>query len=129
MLKYDDLMEDHRRLIGLWEATEQLDVISGGEYTGKKVHLFMKFDNTESGTLILEESPSELVFKAPLSVTFSENSLIIRQQGRAENENSDTSYLQYDFSCISDKDGYLWCSAEESDSHEEGPSFNLRKVN
>ena len=129
MLKYDDLMEDHRRLIGLWEATEQLDVLVGGEYTEQKIHLFMEFDDTESGTLILEESPSGLVFKAPLSVTFSEDSLIIRQQGRAKNESTDISYLQYDFSCIPDEEGYLWCRAKLSDSHEKGPSFNLRKVN
>ena len=129
MLEYDDLMADHSKLLGLWEATELLNVINNeGEETGQKVHVYMQFNDLKSGTLIYEEIPSEEIYSAPLSVKFTDDSLEISQLEPAVSEGTQETFTCYDFLCTSDQDGFLSCNGSVRDEPSSETSFNLRKV-
>lgn len=120
LMDYDDVINDPKSIIGLWESTTPLYNNSDEE-----VKIYMRFDSETRGELIIVE-PDGTEFKAPLAVAITDSEIKIGQRRNATSPNSDTEYRVYKYRCSPDEEGKLVCvaSSEKGDQVD----FNLRKI-
>lgn len=101
-LKFGDAVKKPSTFDGLWRVTASL--VSTKDQT--PVEMYMKFHDLQ-GTLTLINSGHE--YTAPLKVDITGKSIYIKQLSDARSADGDT-FLAYDYSCSSDRNGNLLCS-------------------
>lgn len=127
---YEDLQNDHSKLVGIWEATTY---IPGGE-EHIPLELFMKFTNETEGELLIFEIKEtedgymrDKLFTASLRVSYTESGILITQLERATAENSNTSYNIYEYRLLPNTTGLISCLG--LDQQDNGRvNFELKKV-
>lgn len=129
-LRFDDVISDHTRLLGKWEATSNFSVTIDGEETGETVKLEMEFDSTESGTVALtylNGAREGIVCSAPLRVTFSADDMTIRDMADPT-DGDKNKFTRSIYRCAPDDSGLLSVSCKQGDD-EKILDFYMRKIN
>lgn len=103
---FDEIQEDPNEIIGVWETTEQRTVTIDDKPTGEMCHVFLRFTSPTSGTISYREDDGD-VYSAPFSARFTDNQIIIDQQGEATSNTQDDSYLESHLVCERGRDGRL----------------------
>lgn len=120
-MKTHDILDDITNLYGLWKSSESLY-----NTVGEQVDIYMLFSPKQNQVIIVELENNNAQYKADLRVQIQNNELHITQLGEAISTSS-IYYRAYNYTCTTDKDGYLSCHAKQQD----GTSvvdFNLIKI-
>ena len=127
-LRFDDVMQDHSRLLGRWESTELLYITVGGEPTGEKAAIIIDFETESSGRLEIEYRLGERtgeICNTNLSVAFSSDRIVINESSRPRSSRGSV-FQKAVMTCFPDEQGLLNVkyASESSDEIE----FYLRKL-
>lgn len=107
-VKYDDILNDHNKLVGLWQSTELLRAMRNGVFTGEMVRQYFEFTSPDSGRSIIYETGSKTDFTARLEVTWTDSD-VSWQMGTHTSPSSDLVYVAANVQCRPDKNGLLQC--------------------
>lgn len=109
-VKFNDIMNDHSKLIGLWESTELLTKTIDGQPTGDFNRLYFDIRTIQSGNMIAyEATSSKQDFTAPLTISWSTNKITLTQTIPATNPNMPNRYVVAEYNCTADSNGLLQC--------------------
>lgn len=127
LANFDDLMKNHKLLIGKWKSTHEiyLTKVATNENIDEMWAYFI-FTSEDSGMLEYHTIQSKLVYKANLRVKWGANSITIIQDGPAISSNGDT-VNKDDFVCTPNQDRLLEASCQRNGK--ERFKFMLEKVN
>ncbi len=125
MAKNDEVMDDHKKLIGLWQSTELLTQTSGGKETSDKLRLYFKVDSETSGKIIYYTVTStKEEYNAPINIKWDASKATISQTSFATNPTDDTfRFIPCTFETSADSKGLLLVRHIGADF-----TFNLRRV-
>ena len=127
LLNFDDLMADHNLLLGKWRSTHELHLENAK--TGERlddIWTYFIFNSTTSGTLQMQGINTRKVYEAPLSVTWSNQEIVIRQLSDAVASDGDK-VNKDDFVCHPSVDRLLEASVRRGG--QQRYVFKLEKVN
>ena len=127
MLNFDDLMNDHDKLLGKWRSTHEINLVN--TTTGEKLDemwCYFIFNSTFAGMLEFHAIHTKQVYTAPVSVKWGTNQLTIIQHGDAVSSKGDKIYKD-DFVCRPNKERLLETSCQRNGK--ERYTFLLEKVN
>lgn len=127
LLNFDDLMADHNMLLGKWRSTHELHLENAA--TGERlddIWAYFIFSSTSSGVLQMHAIKGRKVYEAPLSVTWSNQEIVIRQLSDAVAPDGDK-VNKDDFVCHPSVDRLLEASGRRGG--QERYVFKLEKVN
>lgn len=107
---YDKIKEDPNSIVGMWQTTEELDVIDSatGVKTGEKTHVFLKFNSINNGTIYYKKG-SGCVYSAPFNSKMENNMLKIYQNGMAHSKTCDRPFSPVTIECGRGENGMLKC--------------------
>ena len=126
-VRFDDLMHDHSKFIGLWESTTLLYRIDGeGNTTTDRVRILFDVTSESEGQVIYYEPALQLDFTAPITITWASNRIDIMQTAKATNSRDSRNYTAVPFKCRPDADGLLNCSHIHNGQNVDG--YKLKKV-
>lgn len=125
-VKYDDLLRDHNKLVGLWQSTELLTAFNENGPTGELVRKYFEFPTPERGTSIIYETGSKEDYVADVAVSWTSDSLGWIT-GVHKSPSSPTKYVAVTVTCKPDKNGLLQCIQTSKEYGTSKPYF-LKKV-
>lgn len=123
---FDDLMKDHNLLVGKWKSTNVLDLMSKDGNKIDELWAYFIFDTPSVGHLEFHSLESQRIYKAPLSVTWKPDCLLLTQKGDAVSDDGDRINPD-DFTCAPNQDRLLEtvCSRNGKQRY----TFLLQKTN
>ncbi|MCR4602676.1 MAG: S8 family serine peptidase [Prevotella sp.] len=125
--RFDDIMRDHTKLIGLWESTIMNDITVDGQPTGKKCRNYFDITSTERGTSITYAADTKKDYTADITIEWKTNEIVMHQPSSATHPTDQTyTFMPATFVCKPDAEGLLECEYTSSAGHKE--RYNLRKV-
>lgn len=123
---FDDLMDDHDKLIGKWKSTYTINIVKVA--TGEKVDdawCYMVFTSAASGTVEWHYVEKKEVLTAPLTVKWKQNVIEITQHGDAKSVSGEQ-LNKDDYKCRPNNDRLLEATAIRNG--QERYTFMLEKV-
>ena len=109
MAKSDEVMDDHTKLIGLWQSTELLHELTGGVDYGNYVRLYFQITSETGGEIIYySATTTKKEYRAPITLTWESEKVTIAQKGFATNPTESTKrYEPTSFEAEADTNGLL----------------------
>lgn len=124
-LSFDDLIKDHTRIIGKWEATRLFTLLSDGKPTDVSIRMYMEFTTTTSGRISLQASNGD-VYEGPLKVTYGPSEVLITETAVATTKDGDRMSRSL-YHCTPDKQKLLSVVSEQ-EGRKDDAIFNLKKI-
>lgn len=109
-LNFDDLMKNHKLLIGKWKSTNELVLIGSDGERKEKLWDYFIFTSTEEGYVEIHGIDSKRVYTAPLKVQWGKDSITITQLNDARSEDGQV-INKDDFVCRPNQQRLLETSA------------------
>lgn len=124
---FNDLMNDHNSIVGLWQSTRVLPVTNSGQPTDDFCRQYFNITSTSAGQAIYyAATQNQLDYTAPLSIQWQSNKIVMRQDQPASNASAnDFTFTPATFTWKADSTGRLEC---EYKSERETDLFYLRKI-
>lgn len=125
MMNFDEVLKDHNLLVGRWKSTYELVIISSDGTEKEKIWTYFVFTSPTSGYLEYRPIATHQVYTAPVSVTWTDNSIQLKQLSKATCP-GETPIRIYDFICRPDAKRQLETDVIENGRKKFG--FLLEKV-
>ena len=124
---FQDIMRDHNRLIGLWESTTLMEILTDRQPTGYKCRMYFDVTSTEGGTAIIYATNTRKDYTAPFTIEWKENEFVFTE---ASNKTHPTDRT-YNFNaavttCVPGEGNQLKCNYHDTTDYEY--SYSLRRV-
>lgn len=127
-MHFDDIMNDHSKILGRWESTMLLDVARDRVMTGEKVKVVLNFTDESAGTVDLEYLACERageICSAPFTVVYGQDKIILKEHYAPRSEQG-SQFMKADLICTPDRQGLLSVLYKNKD--ELTTNFYLRKI-
>ncbi len=124
-LNFEDLMKDHTKIIGKWEATRLFNLVQNDLTTGVTIKMYMEFTTPSSGKIQLITSEGD-TYEGPLTVRYGSSEVTITETAYATTSGGDRMNKSI-YHCTPDEQKLLSVISEQ-ESRRDDITFNLKKI-
>lgn len=124
IMNFDDVMKDHKKLLGKWKSTHELSIDNNGKKVDDMWTYFI-FTSPTAGRIEHHTIHLKRVYTAQLTVRWEQNRIVIDQVGQAT-DGKGNNLIKDDFVCVPDQNRLLNATCYKSGT--KAYDFKLEKV-
>jgi subtilisin family serine protease len=125
--KFDDIMSDHDKLLGLWMSTELNPIFVNSQPTGMTCRNYYDVKTTSSGTSICYATDTHKDYTTTFTITWNTDEIVLQEASNLINPTDKTyNFIPSTIVCRPDSANLLKCVATAQGGHTE--TYYLRKV-
>lgn len=112
---FDEIKQDHSKILGDWETTERQPVTVDNQPTGYFTHVRLHFDSPTGGTITYSEDTGNN-YSAPFRASINDNGIIVEQTEYAYSSSDSNYYNKTRFTGTRGDNGQLECKRPDGNT-------------
>ena len=125
--KFDDIMTDHNKFVGLWMSTELNPIFINSQPTGMTCRNYYDVKSTSNGQSICYATDTKKDYTTTFTISWEPNKIVLKEAGNLTNPTDKTyNFIPSTIVCTPDSANLLRCEATATNGHKE--QYYLRKV-